>query len=156
MKNLLLDCCHVSIFHVLAYYLVQAHSLSVFSADSFHICPICNSIYPGNDFFISGGCYLCSILPVYLITIILRRIVGGCDRHTGCASQEANCKGKLRCRAQAVKHISLYTVCCHTEGSFFCKLSGKMPGIIGDHHASLRSAVAHCPLACHTSFGDAT
>ena len=99
MNDLLFQFCHVSIINFLADYLIQSlvHGFPLVHGLYFMI--VCNILHFCNDLFISGGSYLCTILPVCLISVVFRGVVASCDHNTGNAVQGTQCKGKLRSRS---------------------------------------------------------
>ena len=88
-----------------------------------------------------GGCYLCAVLPVSLVSVILRGIVACGDDNTGNAAQCAECKGKLRCGAQGFKDIGFDAVCCQAACSLVCKFGGLVTGIKGNGNAFFLSSL---------------
>ena len=59
-----------------------------------------------NDLLVSGSRNLRAILPITLVTVVLRRVMTGRDHDTGDTAQLPQCKGQFRCGTQRIKHIS--------------------------------------------------
>ena len=88
-----------------------------------------------------GRSELGSVLPVYLVAVVLRRIVAGGDIDTRDTAQLAHCEGQLRGGAKGFKLVSLDAV--GSQGH--CGLHGKFrrhaAGVVGDGHALIRAAL---------------
>ena len=76
----------------------------------------CRQIFNSQNFFCNAfvmrRCKLCAIFPVYLVTIVFRRVVACSDIDTCYAAQLTYCKGQFRCWTKGFKLICLDTVCC--------------------------------------------
>ena len=66
-------------------------------------------------------CDLCSVLPIYFISIVFRRIVACCHIDSGNAAKFSDGKRKFRRRTKALKYIGFDAVCSQTAGSFIGK-----------------------------------
>jgi len=81
------------------------------------ICSLyCRQIFDCQNFFcntfIMRRCKLCAIFPVYLVTIVFRRVVACSDIDTCYAAQLTYCKGQLWCWTKRLKLICLDAICC--------------------------------------------
>ena len=83
-------------------------------------------IYFVNDSGIVRSKYLCTIIPISLITIIFSRIMTCCDIDTTLATKVTDSKRNFRCRTQIVEEIYLDTVCRED----ICRNPGKLVAIV--------------------------
>ena len=67
-------------------------------------------------------CKLGAVLPIYLIAVVFRRVVAGCDVDAGNTAKLPDCKGQLRRGAQRLKLVCLNTVGCQGHGRLHGKL----------------------------------
>ena len=152
MDHLLLKFCNIAIVHFLPDHFIESGFLCFLNPHSLNRIIIRNCLNLSHDSFVMRRGDLCAILPVYLVSIILRRIMAGCNVNSGYASKGANSIRKFRRRAQGFKHVRLDSVSGKAQCSFICKLRGHAPGIVCDRHAFRLTAILHNivgkPLGC--------
>ncbi len=79
--------------------------------------------------------YLCSVVPVSLVAVVLRRIVRSRNDNACLRSKLADCERKLWSRAEACEKISLDSVCGKNKGCRLCEDIGIFAAVIGDYRA---------------------
>ena len=79
--------------------------------------------------------YLSTVVPVSLVAVVLRRIVGSCNDNSCLSSKFADCKRKFWSRAETCKKIGLDSVCGKNKGRCFCKNVRIFAAVIGDYCA---------------------
>ena len=93
--------------------------------------------------FVVRRCKLGAVLPVYLVSVVLRRVMAGCNIDAGYASQFPHCKGQLRCGTQGLELVCLDSVGCQSHGRLHGKFRGHMAGVICNRHALICSALLY-------------
>ena len=108
-----------------------------------------------NNLFVVGRSNLCAVLPVHLVSIVLRGIMTGGHYNPGRTFQSAKRKRKLRRGTQRVEYIRLNTICPKTKRRFVREFRGHISGIISDGHTlGLRTFLYNKigkPLGCLTN-----
>ena len=67
-----------------------------------------------HDAAVVWRCDLCTVLPVYFVTIVFRRIMACSHIDSGCTSQVTDCIRQLRSRTKALENVCFDTVRCQT------------------------------------------
>ena len=94
-----------------------------------------------DNFLILRSSDLRTVLPVYFISIVFRRIVA-CSYHNTCNTAKlSQCKRKFRCRTQSFKTIGFDTIGIKTQSCFLRKLGGHMAGIKCNRYTFIFSAL---------------
>ena len=132
VNDLLLDLLHIGVVDLLADNIVKAGLLSLFFIHCLSIAVFFNSWYFIYDICISRRCYLCAILPIYLVAVILRRIVTCSNNNTCCTMELSYSIWKLWCRSEWIKNICLDTISIKTESSNTCELRWHSAAVIGN------------------------
>ena len=152
MYHLFLKFCNVAIVHFLPDNFIESGLLCFLKPHGLYRIIIRNCLNLIHNSFVMRRGNLCAILPVYLVSIILRRIMAGRNVNSGYASKRANGVRQFRRRAQRFKYIRLDPVGSKAQCSLICKLRGHAPGIIRDCHAFRLTAILHDivgkPLGC--------
>ena len=141
MDDLLFQFFHVSVVDLFSDHLIQSFIHGFLLIHGFHVIVIRHRTDFFDDFAVSGRSHLCTVLPVCLIAVILRRIMACRHYDTGNAAKFSDRKGKFRCGTQRVKHISLDAVCRHAQSRLIRKLGGHPSGIISNCHTLLLAAL---------------
>ena len=74
--------------------------------------------------------YLCTIVPIGLVTIVFARIMAGRDIHTGLTTQFTDSKGYLGRGTQVVEQIDLDAVGREDVGRNFSKLTAVVTAVV--------------------------
>ena len=82
MNDLLLQLLHVRIIDLFADHDIESGLLSLLLVHRLHIMIIRHGVHLADDLFILGRCHLCAVLPVYLVSVIFRRVMAGCYHDT--------------------------------------------------------------------------
>ena len=98
-----LDGGHVCVIDLFADDLEHARPLRLFLRHGAHTVVILDRIHTVNDAFIVGRHDLSAVAPVYLVTVVLRRVVARRDDNARRCMKKAHGKGELGRRAQRFK-----------------------------------------------------
>ena len=99
MNNLFLQFCHVCIVHFFADHLEKACFFSFSLVHSLNSIPIGNCLNFSHDSAVMWRCDLCTVLPVYFVSIVFRWVMACSYIDTGNTSQMTYRERKLRCRS---------------------------------------------------------
>ena len=99
MDDLLLQLCHIRIIDLGTDHVIQALCLRVCLIHRLDAADVFDRVYLADDVLIMRRCDLRTVLPVYLVAVILGRVVGCSDHDAGLAAQFAQCKRKFRSRS---------------------------------------------------------
>ena len=112
----------VFIIDLLAYGDIESCCLSLFPGHG----PCLGEVLYGKDLLgnslVMRRRELSAVLPVYLVSVIIRGIVAGSDIDAGYAVKLPDCKAELRCGPQGLKAICLYAIGSQSTGSLIGKL----------------------------------
>ena len=100
VKNLFLKFCHISIVYFFADHLEQACLFCFCLVHSLNSIPVRDGLNLSHDSADVRRCDLCAIFPVYLVSVVFRRVMAGCYVDTCNTSEMTYCKRKFRCRSQ--------------------------------------------------------
>ena len=110
VKHLLFELGNVSVVNVSSDHFVETSLFGGLFGHCLDCRKIGHCLYFVHNAFIVRRCDLCSVLPVYLVSVVFRRIVARCNIDSGNTSKLSDCKRKLRSRPQALKYISLDSI----------------------------------------------
>ena len=82
-----------------------------------------------------------AVLPVYLVSVVLRRVMAGRDVNTGYASQFPHRKGQFRSWTQGLELVCLDSVGRQCHGCLHGKFRRHMAGVVCNGHALICSAL---------------
>ena len=122
MDHLTFQLFHIGIVYFFANHHIQTCFFCFCLIHGLHVIIICHFLNFSHDTAVMRRCDLRSVLPVYLITVILRRIMARSNIDTCNTSQLANSIRKLWCRTQALKNICPNAIGCQTERCLLGKL----------------------------------
>ncbi len=151
MDHLAFQLCDIRIIDIAADVLVQTGRLCRSLVHGFHLVIIRHRAHLCHNAGVVGRGDLCAVLPVYLVTVVFRRVVAGGDVDACDAVQLTHRIGKLRCGAQRFKHIRPDAVGRQTKCCLVCKFRRHSSGIKSDGHAALLSV--HCADVVRQSLG---
>ena len=141
MNNLFLQFCHVCIVHFFADHLEKACFFGFSLVHSLNSIPIGNCLNFSHDSAVMWRCDLCTILPVYFVSIVFRRIMACSYHNTRNTAKLSQCKRKFRCWTQSFKTIGFDAIGIKTQSCFLRKLGGHMAGIKCNRYTFLFSAL---------------
>ena len=121
MDHLLFQLCYVGIIHLCSDHFVESGCFGILCRHRLHSRIICHCLDFIHDSFVMRRCDLRAIFPVYLITIVLRWIMAGCNVDSGNTSEFSDCIRKLRCRTKRIEYIGFDSVRSQTACRFLCK-----------------------------------
>ena len=129
------QCLDIFIVDLWSDHLIQSGFLSRFPAHCLHAGIICHRIDLSDNLLILRVCDLGAVLPVYFVSVILRRIMAGSHHDSGCASQLPERKGEHRSRTKRREDIGLDPVGRKAERRFFGKLRRHISRVKRDSHS---------------------
>ena len=97
----------------------------------------CHLIYFIDNSGIVRSKYLCTIIPISLITVVFSRIVACSDIDTTLATEVTDSKRNFRCRTQIIEEIYFDTVCREDICRNLSKLVAVVAAVITYHHRNL-------------------
>ena len=112
---------YVFVVYFLSYHLILAGSDGRRFICSLYFGQILNSQNLLGYALVMRGRKLCAILPIYLVAVVFRRIMTGCDIDSRNASQLPHCVGQLRSRTQRLKLVGLDAVSRQGHSCFHSK-----------------------------------
>ena len=125
---------HVFVVDLASDDFIEACGFGVFLTHGLQCAVIGDRLHFIDDLHIFGSGDLGAVLPVNLVTVVLRRVVAGCH-HNACGAVElTNGKGQHRCRTKRRKNVSFDSVGCHAECGLFCKFRGHVAGVKRNRH----------------------
>ena len=139
---LLLQLCDITVVHFFADNFVHSRCLRFFRPHGLHRIVIRHSLHFVHNTLVVGRGDLRAILPVYLISVILRRVMTGCNVDTGDAAKRTHCIRQFRRRTQRFEDISLNSIGCQAQSRLICKFRRHPAGIVCDCHALLLPVLA--------------
>ena len=141
MNGQITKLCKILLIHIIWNYFIQTSLDCFFFRHSlYHI----KRSYLANLIHNTGvvwWCYLRTVLPVYLVSIILSRIVACCNYDTCNTAKFSYCKRKFRNRTKAFENISLDSICCKTQCCCIRKFICHQTGIMGNCNSLILSVL---------------
>ena len=135
MKYLFFQFLHICIVHFSANNLIFSLGNGRLFVHGENLVIVCHFLDFIHNTAVMGRRNLGTVFPVHFISIILRRIVAGCNINACRTAQMTKGEGKLRRRPQRLKNISLDSICRQAQSRFPGKFRRHIPGIIGHCHA---------------------
>ena len=130
-----LDGCHILVVNLLANGMIQTGGHGVVMAHGFHSGVIGDGVHLVQDLFVQGSGHLGAVVPIDLVAVVGRGVVGGGNHDAGGAAQGTGGKGQHGHRPQGVKPVGGDAVGIQAQGGLFGKLRGHVPGVKGDGYA---------------------
>ena len=144
-------------------YLIKINLINLF-ADNLYQCFIAfelnifdlNFVHFINDSLVMGRKYLCTILPVSLVTIVFTWVMTCCNVHTSLCLQMTNSKRALWSRAKIVEEVDLYAISREDISNCLSKETRVVTAVMANNDANLlhileiNLQVISKALSCHT------
>jgi len=99
MDNLFLKFCHISIVYLFTDHLEETSFFCFCLVHGLNCIPVGDGLNLSHDTAVMWRCDLCTVFPVYFVSVVFRRVVAGSYVDTCHAAQMTYCKGKFRCRS---------------------------------------------------------
>ena len=141
MDDLLLQRFHVRVVDFLAEVLQKALLQRFLFGHRLHVFKALNCVDFRDDTGVMRRRHLRAVLPVRLVSVVLRRVVARRDLDAGLAAEITEREGLLRHAAQRVGQIRLDAVRCEAKGRLLRELGGHVPAVVRDRDAAGRIAV---------------
>ena len=139
MNDLLLELNHVLVVDLCSERYIESLSDCILFGHCLNIVIIGDRNNLCDDTCVVRRCYLCAVLPVNLVTVVLRRIVRSRNHNSGDTSEFSKCKRKLGCGTKNIADISLDSVSCKAKRSLIRKLGRKSSAVKRNSYTLLAS-----------------
>ena len=99
MDHLFFQLFHIGIVNLLTDHFIKACFFCLSLVHGFYSIPVGDRLYLSHDSGVMRRSDLSAVLPVYLVSIVFRRVMAGSDINSRNTAKVTDCKRKFRCRS---------------------------------------------------------